>query len=80
MAESIIQQKSFQFALEIIHLYIKLQEQREYVLSKQLLRIGRMLKRLAVVRVERISWQKCILHTKKLGKPNTGYVYYNSPN
>lgn len=40
MAESIIQQKSFQFALEIIHLYIKLQEQREYVLSKQLLRSG----------------------------------------
>ncbi|MDZ8064737.1 MAG: four helix bundle protein [Nostoc sp. DedQUE08] len=40
MAESIIQQKSFKFALEIINLYIKLQEQREYVLSKQLLRSG----------------------------------------
>ncbi|MEH2181325.1 four helix bundle protein [Nostoc sp.] len=40
MAESVIQQKSFKFALEIIHLYIKLQEQREYVLSKQLLRSG----------------------------------------
>jgi four helix bundle protein len=40
LAESIIQQKSFQFALEIIHLYIRLQEQREYVLSKQLLRSG----------------------------------------
>ncbi len=40
MAESIIQQKSFQFALEIICLYKKLQEQREYVLSNQLLRCG----------------------------------------
>ncbi|MEH2329411.1 four helix bundle protein [Nostoc sp.] len=40
MAESIIQYKSFKFALEIIHLYIKLQEQREYALSKQLLRSG----------------------------------------
>lgn len=40
MAESIIHQKSFKFALEIIHLYIKLQEKREYVLSKQLLRSG----------------------------------------
>nr|MDZ8039587.1 four helix bundle protein [Nostoc sp. CreGUA01] len=38
MAESIIQQKSFEFALKIIDLYIQLQEQREYVLSKQLLR------------------------------------------
>ncbi|MFN6512913.1 MAG: four helix bundle protein [Nostoc sp. CreGUA01] len=38
LAESIIQQKSFEFALKIIDLYIQLQEQREYVLSKQLLR------------------------------------------
>ncbi|WP_242058050.1 MULTISPECIES: four helix bundle protein [Nostoc] len=38
LAESIIQRKSFEFALKIIDLYIKLQEQREYVLSKQLLR------------------------------------------
>ncbi len=40
MAESIIQKKSFQFALEIIRLYRQLQEQREYVLSNQLLRSG----------------------------------------
>jgi len=38
LAESIIQRKSFAFALKIIDLYIQLQEQREYVLSKQLLR------------------------------------------
>ena len=40
MTESIIQNKSFAFALEIIQLYRKLQEQREYVISKQLLRSG----------------------------------------
>ena len=38
--KSIIQVKSFGFALDIIKLYIQLQEQREYVLSKQLLRCG----------------------------------------
>jgi four helix bundle protein len=37
---SLVQQKSFDFALRIIRLYTKLQEQREYVLSRQLLRSG----------------------------------------
>lgn len=40
MGNSIIGNKSFKFALEIIQLYQKLQDQREYVLSKQLLRSG----------------------------------------
>ena len=40
MAESLIQRKSFAFALVIIALYRQLQDQREYVLSKQLLRSG----------------------------------------
>lgn len=40
MTKSIVQQKSFDFALEIIQLYRQLQSQREYVLSKQLLRSG----------------------------------------
>lgn len=40
MAKSVIHDKSFQFALEIIELYKKLQIEREYVLSKQLLRSG----------------------------------------
>ena len=35
-----IQQKSFDFALEIVHLYQRLQQSREYVLSKQILRSG----------------------------------------
>lgn len=40
MPESIIQQKSFVFALHTIHLYKHLTDQREYILSKQLLRSG----------------------------------------
>lgn len=40
MADSIIQKKSFEFAQEIIRLYRELQDQREYVLSRQLLRSG----------------------------------------
>jgi len=37
---SLVQQKSFTFALKIIKLYTKLQEHREYVISRQLLRSG----------------------------------------
>src|SRR5229473_2197041 len=40
MSESIIQRKSFAFALEIIQLFRALQDRKEYVLSKQLLRSG----------------------------------------
>lgn len=40
MAESIIQRKSFQFALIVVRLYKDLQERKEFVLSKQLLRSG----------------------------------------
>ncbi len=40
MAESVIQQKSFAFALVIVRLYREMQERREFVLSKQLLRSG----------------------------------------
>ena len=35
---SIIQEKSFQFSLKIISLYKRLNEEKEYILSKQLLR------------------------------------------
>jgi len=40
MAKSVIHGKSFQFALEVIELFKLLQAEREYVLSKQLLRSG----------------------------------------
>ena len=41
MKHNIIQEKSFSFAIEIIKIYRKLiEEQKEYILSKQLLRSG----------------------------------------
>lgn len=40
MSKSLVGERSFDFALEIISLYKKLIEEREFVLSKQLLRSG----------------------------------------
>ena len=40
MATSIVHEKSFHFALEVIEVFKKLQAEREYILSKQLLRSG----------------------------------------
>lgn len=40
MDNNAIQTKSFAFAVQVIHLYSRLTEQREYVISKQLLRSG----------------------------------------
>ncbi|MBO6571865.1 four helix bundle protein [bacterium] len=38
--DNLIQQKSFDFSLMIIQLYISLKKEKEFVLSKQLLRSG----------------------------------------
>lgn len=38
--DNLIQQKSFDFSLRIIQLYISLKKENEYVLSKQVLRSG----------------------------------------
>ena len=40
MKESIVQKKSFQFSLKIISLYKKLQEEKEFIISRQILRSG----------------------------------------
>jgi four helix bundle protein len=40
MQESVVHEKAFSFALAIIDLYKRLVQQREYVLSRQLLRSG----------------------------------------
>ncbi|MEN6355508.1 MAG: four helix bundle protein [Armatimonadota bacterium] len=40
MKESIVHKKSFSFALDVISLYTRLVDKREYVISKQLLRAG----------------------------------------
>jgi four helix bundle protein len=40
MRQNLIQDRTFQFALDIIRIYGQMKEQQEYVLSKQLLRCG----------------------------------------
>lgn len=40
MVENVIQEKSFQFALAVIDLYCRIREEREFVLSRQVLRSG----------------------------------------
>ncbi|MHB2153409.1 four helix bundle protein [Calditrichota bacterium GD2] len=40
MKENLIQKRTFAFSLTIIKLYRKLQEEKEFVISKQLLRCG----------------------------------------
>ena len=40
MRENVIRQKSYDFALEIISLYRKLLKEKEFILSKQVLRSG----------------------------------------
>ena len=40
MKESIVQNKSFQFSLKVISLYRELQGEKEFVISRQLLRSG----------------------------------------
>lgn len=40
MKKNIIKEKSFEFAFEIIKLYILLKDRKEFVISKQLLRSG----------------------------------------
>jgi four helix bundle protein len=40
MKESVVQKKSFQFSLRIIALYKKLQQEKEFIISKQILRSG----------------------------------------
>ncbi|PIW69021.1 MAG: four helix bundle protein [Ignavibacteriales bacterium CG12_big_fil_rev_8_21_14_0_65_30_8] len=40
MSDNIVQKKSFQFALEIISLYKELKNEKEFIISKQLLKSG----------------------------------------
>lgn len=40
MSDNVVRQKSFRFALDVIGLYCRLRDSREFVISKQLLRSG----------------------------------------
>ncbi len=82
MAESVIQKKSFEFALITIRLYQQLIEQREYVLSKQLLRsgtsIGANVEEASAGQSRKDFLAKWRLPQKRLEKLNIGYDCYKS--
>jgi four helix bundle protein len=40
MKQNLIQERTFKFAIEIVNLYVELTKNKEYVLSRQLLRSG----------------------------------------
>ena len=82
MEESItVEQKSRHFAVRIVRLYQYLtNEKKEYVLSKQLLRcgtsIGANIAESVCAFSKKISWRKCMLHSKNVTKPYTGSICF----
>lgn len=76
MNKSIIKDKSFEFSLSIIELYKMLQEEKEYILSKQVLQSGtsigaNIIEALAAEsRADFIN--KWLYRVKKLEKPCIG--------
>lgn len=67
-----VYQKSFAFALTIIQLYRQLQSEKEYILSKQLLRsgtsIGANVMEASAGQSKKDLWLKCQLPQKKQEK------------
>ncbi|WP_437823523.1 four helix bundle protein [Tenacibaculum mesophilum] len=79
MKESIIQGKSFQFSLKIISLYKKLQQEKEFIISKQLLRsgtsIGANIEEALAGQSKRDFISKMSISSKEARETNIGYVY-----
>lgn len=78
MKENIIQQKSFDFSLKVIAIYKQMLEQKEFVLSKQLLRsgtsIGANVEEATAAYSKKDFAAKMSMLLKKPGKQNIGYV------
>ncbi|MEQ3499059.1 four helix bundle protein [Tenacibaculum sp. SSH1-16] len=79
MKESIVQGKSFQFSLKIISLYKKLQQEKEFIISKQLLRsgtsIGANIEEALAGQSKRDFISKMSISSKEARETNIGYVY-----
>jgi four helix bundle protein len=77
---NVILRKSYSFALEIIKLYSRLTDKKEYVLSKQLLRSGTSIGANVHESISAQSKKDFIInwksHKKKRGKHNIGSTYY----
>ena len=84
MSQSIVREKSFAFALEIISLYKQLQSEKEFVLSKQMLRsgtsIGANIEEALAGQSRRDFLAKMSIVSKEARKCATGWFYFNNPN
>lgn len=82
MKENIIRNKSFNFAISIIHLYKFLIEKREFVISKQLLKsrtsIGANVEEANALKKN--SFQKCQSHQRKPERQGIGFYYFKKLN
>lgn len=81
MKESIIQEKSYKFAIRIVKLYLHLKDtKRETTLSKQILRyvlpLVQILKKPQALNQEKIFLIKYSFHIRKLRKLDTGCDYF----
>lgn len=82
--DNLIQKKSFEFSLSIIRLFKRLQVEREYIISKQLLRsgtsIGANIEEAIAGQSKKDFWRKFQSHSKKPEKRNIGYDYFRKVN
>jgi four helix bundle protein len=76
MKNSIIREKSLSFALEIIHLYTQLINEKEFVISKQLLKsgtsIGANVEEAQAAQSRKDFLSKMSMLQKRLVRPNIG--------
>jgi four helix bundle protein len=74
--ENIIQQKSFEFALKIIDIYKSLNTQKEFIISKQLIKcgtsIGANIEEAIAAQSKKTLSLKCRLLQKKQGRLDIG--------
>ena len=79
MKNSIVQEKSFQFSLKIIRLYKSLLSEKEYIISKQLLRsgtsIGANIEEALAGQSKRDFTAKMSISSKEAEKQNIGCDY-----
>ena len=84
MSQSIVREKSFAFALEIISLYKQLQSEKEFVLSKQMLRsgtsIGANIEKALAGQSRRDFLAKMSIASKEARETRYWRFYFNNPN
>ena len=80
MGQEFIKNKSFDFAIRIVHLYKILIERKEFVMSKQMLRsgksIGQIFEKQKMPRAKLILYTNWVFHKKKQTKLCIGLNFY----